>query len=83
MQHFEDLVIGHFRCHAVDVLSACKAYIEGAPVGSVVNGIVQDSSATANRSSSTFRESVSKMMNGLISLFTKNGAKDCDRFRLT
>lgn len=82
-KHFEDLVIGHFRCHAVDVLSACKAYIEGAPVGSVVNGIVQDSSATANRSSSTFRESVSKMMNGLISLFTKNGAKDCDRFRLT
>lgn len=80
-KHFEDLVIGHFRCHAVDVLSACKAYIEGAPVGSVVEGIVQDVSATADRSSSTFRESVSRMTNGLISLFTKNGAKDCDRFR--
>lgn len=81
MQHFEDLVKGHFRCHAVDILSACKAYIEGAPVGSVVNGIVQDLSATAEKSSVTFRESVSRMKNGLISLFTKNGANDCDRFR--
>ncbi|KAH0656357.1 hypothetical protein KY285_031239 [Solanum tuberosum] len=80
-KHFEDLVIGHFRCHAVDILSACKAYIEGAPVGSVVKGIVQDLSATAEKSSSTFRESVSRMKNGLISLFTKNGANDCDRFR--
>ncbi|XP_004243354.1 putative ubiquitin-conjugating enzyme E2 38 [Solanum lycopersicum] len=80
-KHFEDLVKGHFRCHAVDILSACKAYIEGAPVGSVVNGIVQDLSATAEKSSVTFRESVSRMKNGLISLFTKNGANDCDRFR--
>ncbi|XP_049353093.1 putative ubiquitin-conjugating enzyme E2 38 isoform X1 [Solanum verrucosum] len=80
-KHFEDFVIGHFRCHAVDILSACKAYIEGAPVGSVVKGIVQDLSATAEKSSSTFRESVSRMKNGLISLFTKNGANDCDRFR--
>lgn len=80
-KHFEDLVIGHFRCHAVDILSACKAYIEGAPVGSVGKGIVQDLSATAEKSSSTFRESVSRMKNGLITLFTKNGANDCDRFR--
>ncbi|MCD7466838.1 hypothetical protein HAX54_003876 [Datura stramonium] len=79
--HFEDLVIGHFRCHAVDVLSACKAYLEGATVGSVVKGIVQGASATEDRSSTIFRESVSRMMNGLISLFTKHGAKDCDRFR--
>ncbi|KAJ8568952.1 hypothetical protein K7X08_032689 [Anisodus acutangulus] len=80
-KHFEDLVIGHFRCHAADILSACKAYVEGAPVGSVVKGIVQGASATEDRSSTTFRESVSRMMNGLISLFTKNGAKDCDWFR--
>lgn len=80
-KHFEDFVIGHFRCHAVDILSACKAYIEGAPVGSVGKGIVQDLSATAEKSSSTFRESVSRMKNGLITLFTKNGANDCDRFR--
>lgn len=80
-KHFEDLVIGHFRCHAVDVLSACKAYLEGATVGSVVEGIVQGASTTEDRSSTIFRESVSRMMNGLISLFTKNGAKDCDRFR--
>ncbi|CAN4104962.1 unnamed protein product [Withania somnifera] len=80
-KHFEYLVRGHFCCHAVDILSACKAYIEGAPVGSVVKGVVQDASATADRSSSTLRESVSRMMNGLISLFTKIGAKDCERFR--
>ncbi|KAH0651119.1 hypothetical protein KY284_031031 [Solanum tuberosum] len=80
-KHFEDFVIGHFRCHAVDILSACKAYIEGAPVGSVGKGIVQDLSATAEKSSSTFRESVSRMKNGLITLFTKNGANDCDQFR--
>ncbi|XP_009590213.1 putative ubiquitin-conjugating enzyme E2 38 isoform X1 [Nicotiana tabacum] len=80
-KHFEDLVIGHFRCYAVDILSACKAYVEGAPVGSVVKGKVQGN-ATEDRSSPIFRESVSRMMNGLISLFTKNGAKDCDRFRV-
>ncbi|XP_059284068.1 putative ubiquitin-conjugating enzyme E2 38 [Lycium ferocissimum] len=80
-KHFEDLVIGHFRCHAADILSACKAYINGAPVGSVVKGMVQGASATEERSSTIFRESVSRMLNGLISLFTKNGAKDCDRFR--
>ncbi|KAM3301829.1 putative ubiquitin-conjugating enzyme E2 38 [Capsicum chacoense] len=80
-KHFEDLVTGHFRCHAADILSACKAYIEGARVGSVVKGVVQRASATENKNSPTFKDSVSRMMNGLISLFTKNGAKDLDQFR--
>ncbi|XP_019169619.1 PREDICTED: putative ubiquitin-conjugating enzyme E2 38 [Ipomoea nil] len=76
--NFEDLVIGHFQTHAHDILSACKAYMEGAAVGSVVKGEIQGSGG-----SEKFKGEVSKMVNGLISNFTKNGAKDCDKFRLT
>nr|GLL45438.1 putative ubiquitin-conjugating enzyme E2 38 [Ipomoea trifida] len=79
-RNFEDLVIGHFQTHAHDILSACKAYMEGAAVGSVVKGEIQGNDGSGG--SAKLKEDVSKMMNGLISNFTKRGAKDCEKFRL-
>lgn len=35
-QHFADLVAGHFRVHGHTILAACKHYMEGNDVGSVV-----------------------------------------------
>ncbi|KAK7319142.1 hypothetical protein RJT34_03860 [Clitoria ternatea] len=82
-KHFEDFVSGHFRTRARDILTACKSYAEGAPVGSVVHNLAQssdDSSATKN-SQKEFQSAVSRMMGTLIAFFTKNGSTDCDEFR--
>lgn len=35
-EHFADLVAGHFRVHGHTILAACKYYMEGNDVGSVV-----------------------------------------------
>ncbi|OEL13963.1 putative ubiquitin-conjugating enzyme E2 26 [Dichanthelium oligosanthes] len=35
-QHFADLVAGHFRVHGHTILAACKHYMEGNDIGSVV-----------------------------------------------
>ncbi|CAN0921736.1 Probable ubiquitin-conjugating enzyme E2 25 [Linum grandiflorum] len=42
MQHFEDLVKGHFNKRANDIMVACKAYTAGAQVGCLVKGGIQD-----------------------------------------
>ncbi|CAI9759925.1 unnamed protein product [Fraxinus pennsylvanica] len=78
-KHFEDLVTGHFRSHAHDILSACRAYMGGAVVGSVVKGKILDGSKKST--SSEFAASIRRMINGLISNFTKIGAEDCEQFR--
>jgi ubiquitin-conjugating enzyme E2 O len=36
LQHFSDLVAGHFRVHGYTILAACKYYMEGNAIGSVV-----------------------------------------------
>ncbi|CAI9772561.1 unnamed protein product [Fraxinus pennsylvanica] len=78
-KHFEDFVIGHFRSHAHDILSACRAYMEGAVVGSLVKGKIQDCSKKST--SSKFAADIRRMITGLISNFTKIGADDCEKFR--
>ncbi|KAI3837442.1 hypothetical protein MKW92_002589 [Papaver armeniacum] len=35
-KYFEDYVLGHFRLRGHSILAACKTYIEGAQVGSIV-----------------------------------------------
>uniref|UniRef100_A0A7N0U4E9 E2 ubiquitin-conjugating enzyme n=1 Tax=Kalanchoe fedtschenkoi TaxID=63787 RepID=A0A7N0U4E9_KALFE len=72
---FEDLVVGHFRAKAHDILAACKAYTEGVIVGSALNGECEK-----GKCSSDFKEGVSKMMSVLIKLFTNNGSKDLEQF---
>ncbi|XP_022862514.1 putative ubiquitin-conjugating enzyme E2 38 [Olea europaea var. sylvestris] len=78
-KHFDDLVTGHFHSHAHDILSACRAYMGGAVVGSVVKGKIQDGSKKGT--SSEFAASIRGMINGLVSSFTKIGAEDCEQFR--
>ncbi|CAI9089401.1 OLC1v1023967C2 [Oldenlandia corymbosa var. corymbosa] len=81
-KHFEDLVAGHFRVHAYDILESCKAYMEGAQVGSLVKGKPLDGKIFKKMTPSpTFKADVAKMVNGLISNFTRYGARDCEKFR--
>ncbi|KAH7842352.1 hypothetical protein Vadar_004300 [Vaccinium darrowii] len=79
-KHFEELVAGHFYLQAHDILSACKAYMEGAEIGSVVKGRAVSKSRATH--SDEFKEAVAKMMNGMVTHFVRNGAKDCEQFRL-
>ncbi|KAK9077167.1 hypothetical protein SSX86_005503 [Deinandra increscens subsp. villosa] len=40
--NFEAFVVGHFRNRALDILKACKAYMEGLQVGSVVDSVYNE-----------------------------------------
>lgn len=77
-QHFEDLVAGHFRTRAHTILSACRGYMEGVPVGSVsVENVPEEKSE-----SKAFKASVAKMVNGLVTNFSRYGATDCEQYRV-
>uniref|UniRef100_A0A7N0TJH8 E2 ubiquitin-conjugating enzyme n=1 Tax=Kalanchoe fedtschenkoi TaxID=63787 RepID=A0A7N0TJH8_KALFE len=73
--HFEDLVVGHFRVRAHDIMAACKAYMEGVIVGSALNG-----EGEKGKCSIEFKQGVTQMMIVLIKLFTSNGSKDLEQF---
>ncbi|KAF3444125.1 hypothetical protein FNV43_RR13815 [Rhamnella rubrinervis] len=78
-KHFEDLVAGHFRHLAHHILVACKAYVEGASVGSSMNDRPQNQ--VPDSSTTSFRKSVARMMSLLITTFTKNGSTDLEQYR--
>ncbi|VVA36356.1 PREDICTED: probable ubiquitin-conjugating enzyme [Prunus dulcis] len=78
-KYFEDFVLGHFRNRAHNILAACKAYTEGTLVGSVSEDAAQN---VENSGSKQFKSSVARMMNMLITNFTKNGSTDCEQFRV-
>ncbi|KAK1405335.1 Ubiquitin-conjugating enzyme like [Heracleum sosnowskyi] len=73
-KHFEDFVAGYFRTNARHILLACKAYMEGAVVGSLANNDQAGCSLE-------FKDAVARMMNGLVLIFLRNGSKDCEEFR--
>lgn len=77
-KHFEELVGCHFRTRAHAILSACRAYMNGVPVGSVTDEKIPDEKG----GSKSFQEAVARMLNGLISNFSRFGATDCDQFRV-
>ncbi|XP_071698326.1 putative ubiquitin-conjugating enzyme E2 38 [Rutidosis leptorrhynchoides] len=78
-KHFEELVGGHFRAHAQAILSACRSYMEGVPVGFVI----EDGNNSVEKSGSNhFKATVARMVNGLVSNFTRYGATDCDVYRV-
>ncbi|CAN4075536.1 unnamed protein product [Withania somnifera] len=80
-QHFEDFVVGHFFQSCQDILVACKAYMEGAPVGSLVRGcVLQDGSESDKSCSEYFKAMLAGFIKTLVDTFTKIGAKDCDKF---
>ncbi|KAI3964638.1 hypothetical protein MKX01_020455 [Papaver californicum] len=78
-KHFEDYVLGHFRLQAHPILVACKAYIEGAQVGCVVEG-VQDVDEGQKSGSTHFKSEVGTMAGNLVPVFIQKGAKDCEQF---
>ncbi|KAM1758567.1 hypothetical protein ACFX11_007687 [Malus domestica] len=80
MQHFEDLVLGHFYNRARDILVACKAYMDGAQVGCLVKGGVQDVDEGDKSCSQRFKGSVADHLPMLVAEFTRIGVKDCERF---
>ncbi|XP_015573909.1 probable ubiquitin-conjugating enzyme E2 26 isoform X2 [Ricinus communis] len=81
-KYFEDFVICHFYIRAHDILVACKAYLDGATVGTVA---VKDGIAEINKAemkaSSEFRVTLEKTFNALITNFTKFGSIDCGKFQ--
>ncbi|XXG67648.1 hypothetical protein AAC387_Pa06g0943 [Persea americana] len=77
-KHFEDFVAGHFRQRAHAILEACKAYMEGAQVGSPAGARVQGTDE-GHESSKTFKTKLGQLFPELLVAFTDNGA-DCRQF---
>ncbi|KAI3795317.1 hypothetical protein L1987_37968 [Smallanthus sonchifolius] len=75
-KYFEELVVGHFCSRAHAILSACKAYMDGVQVGSTIN----DGHAVDKSGSKPFKAAVARMMNGLISNFSRSGATNCEQY---
>ena len=80
-QHFEDLVMGHFLGRGHDILVACKAYMDGAQVGCLVKGGVQDVDEGDKSCSKHFKDSLVNFMNTLVDVFSRIGVEDCEKFR--
>ncbi|KAF6141994.1 hypothetical protein GIB67_037962 [Kingdonia uniflora] len=78
--YFEDLITGHFRERAHTILVSCKAYIEGAQVGCLAGGGVQDLEEGDKSSSQSFKIQVNMMVKTLVPAFAKIGAKGCEEF---
>ncbi|XVF04221.1 hypothetical protein REPUB_Repub05bG0063700 [Reevesia pubescens] len=79
-KHFEDFVVGHFYRRAHDILVACKAYMDGAQVGCLVKGGVQDVDEGDKSCSQKFKDSVAGCVNMLVKEFTVLGVEDCEKF---
>lgn len=72
--------MGHFCKRARDILVSCKAYMDGAQVGCLVKGGVQDVDEGDKSCSKDFRNSLARYITTLVNEFTKIGAKDCQEF---
>ncbi|XP_021833494.1 probable ubiquitin-conjugating enzyme E2 26 isoform X1 [Prunus avium] len=79
-KNFEDFVLGHFYSRARDILVACKAYMDGAQVGCLVKGGVQDVDEGDKSCSQKFKDSLAGYVPMLVTEFTRIGAKDCEKF---
>ncbi|KAL0910360.1 hypothetical protein M5K25_021336 [Dendrobium thyrsiflorum] len=76
-EHFEAHVEEHFAEHALDILIACKAYMDGARVGSYGSGMRAEDSRKNN--SAGFRIMLAKILPMLVSSFAAKGI-DCSQF---
>ncbi|GER43083.1 ubiquitin conjugating enzyme [Striga asiatica] len=79
-KHFEAFVSGHFVNRAREILVSCKAYLEGAQVGCLARGGVQDVDEGDKSCSQTFRASLAGFMATLVDGLTRTGAKGCHEF---
>ncbi|KAG9448098.1 hypothetical protein H6P81_014226 [Aristolochia fimbriata] len=78
-KHFEDFVAGHFQLRSHAILQSCKAYMDGAQVGCLVSGGIQDVDEGDKSCSVKFRTAVQEIFPKLIKAFTDNGS-DCSKF---
>lgn len=72
LQHFEALVEEHFTRRAHHILTACKAYMEGAPVGCAVDCGTTDEDCQKG-SSTGFKIMLSKLFPKLVEAFSAKG----------
>ena len=79
LQHFEDFVAGHFRKRGQAILVACRAYLDGAQVGCLVGGGVQDVDEGDKSCTAQFKSSLKTLFDELLMELTVKGA-DCDEF---
>ncbi|XP_075486573.1 uncharacterized protein LOC142526208 [Primulina tabacum] len=79
-KHFEDFVIGHYCKYARDIMVSCKAYLEGAQVGCLVKGGVQDVDEGDKSCSQHFKNRLAGFIPTLVHTFSQIGAKDCQEF---
>ncbi|XP_011004634.1 PREDICTED: probable ubiquitin-conjugating enzyme E2 25 isoform X2 [Populus euphratica] len=80
-KHFEDFVLGHFHKRANDILVACKAYMDGAQVGCLVNGGVQDVDEGDKSCSKSFKDCLPAYIDILTKQFSQIGVQDTEKFR--
>ncbi|MBA0754368.1 hypothetical protein Gogos_020889 [Gossypium gossypioides] len=78
--HFEALVKEHFSKHAETIISACNAYMEGAPVGYALECGKKDHDENFKGSSTGFKIMLSKLLPKLVEAFSDQGI-DCSQFR--
>ncbi|KAJ9153590.1 hypothetical protein P3X46_027016 [Hevea brasiliensis] len=81
-KHFEDFVMGHFHKYANDILVACKAYADGAQVGCLVKGGVQDVDEGDKGCSKGFKDSLPGCVDLLLKEFSLIGVKNTEEFQL-
>ncbi|KAL8126773.1 hypothetical protein AgCh_013892 [Apium graveolens] len=81
-KHFEDFVTGHFRVWGRVILIACRAYMEGAVLGSDVKGKIEDSDKADVSQLQGFKKDVATILNKLVESFVGNGSTDCEDLRL-
>ncbi|KAJ4886536.1 putative ubiquitin-conjugating enzyme E2 25 [Raphanus sativus] len=65
-KYFEDFSYGHFFSCAHDVLRACTAYRNGAPVASLVRGKVKEGEENSEKCSEKFSQDVGNIVDTLL-----------------
>ncbi|EOA40040.1 hypothetical protein CARUB_v10008732mg [Capsella rubella] len=75
-KHFEEFVRCHYFVRSHDIVKACNAYKDGAPLGSMVKGGVQDLEQTSLGGSKKFRSDVAIYMQTVVDEFVKLGVKE-------
>ncbi|KAE8731760.1 putative ubiquitin-conjugating enzyme E2 26 [Hibiscus syriacus] len=79
-KHFENFVVGHFYRRGQNILVACKAYMDGAQVGCLAEGGIQDVDEGNKSCSKKFRDSVAGCVSIIVKEFTVLGVNDCEKF---
>ncbi|KAJ0250442.1 hypothetical protein HA466_0137750 [Hirschfeldia incana] len=77
-KHFEEFVRSHYFERAHDIVKSANAYIDGAPVGSIVKGGVHVINETRETGSMKFRTDVASFMRTVVEEFVKLGVKELE-----